>query len=184
MQVFYLNFCNGYTCVFKFFLVFCKCLKHMLQVFQLFRTYVASVSSEYHKSRSGVAHVAMRVRSGGGASGSYARSGGMGPRGHAKCRLEPRRADPNARNGSVAWAFRVLALPNIFNPDRLENRGPRNQIRQCKPPGPISLRTLQLGFPLLGPIKFPVSPIQLNDGPRSQACRLKSTDSSTAPGYI
>jgi hypothetical protein len=32
----------------------------MLQVFQLFRTYVASVSSKYCKSRSGVTHVALR----------------------------------------------------------------------------------------------------------------------------
>ena len=50
-------FCNGYTHAFKFFLVFCKCFIRMLQVFQLFRTYVASVSSRYCKSRSDVAHV-------------------------------------------------------------------------------------------------------------------------------
>jgi hypothetical protein len=35
------NVCNGYTRVFKFFLVFFKCFRHMLQVFQLFWTYVA-----------------------------------------------------------------------------------------------------------------------------------------------
>jgi hypothetical protein len=40
-------FCNGYTHAFKFFFMFCKCFKfrRMLQVFQLFRTYVASVLS-------------------------------------------------------------------------------------------------------------------------------------------
>jgi hypothetical protein len=36
---------NGYTRVFKFFLVSCKCFRRMLQVFQLFRMYVVSVSS-------------------------------------------------------------------------------------------------------------------------------------------
>jgi hypothetical protein len=35
--------CNDYTRVFKFFLVFCKCFRCMLQGFQLFRTYVASI---------------------------------------------------------------------------------------------------------------------------------------------
>jgi hypothetical protein len=58
LQVFYLDVCNSYTNVFKFFLVFCKCVRRMLQEFQLFRTYVASVSSRCCKSRSGVAHVA------------------------------------------------------------------------------------------------------------------------------
>jgi hypothetical protein len=55
--------CNGYTCVFKFFL-FCKYFRRMLQVFHLFRMYVASVSSECYKSRSGVTHVAIHVRRG------------------------------------------------------------------------------------------------------------------------
>jgi hypothetical protein len=41
----------------------------VLQVFKLFWTYVASVSSGCCKNRSGVAHVAMRVRSGGGTNG-------------------------------------------------------------------------------------------------------------------
>jgi hypothetical protein len=50
-------FCDGYTHAFKYFLVFCKCFKRMLQVFQLFRTYVVSVSSGYYKSRSHVTHV-------------------------------------------------------------------------------------------------------------------------------
>jgi hypothetical protein len=62
--------CNGYTCVFKF--------SGVLQVFQLFQTYVASVSSVCCKSRSDVALVAMRVRSGGSASGPCAWSGGAG----------------------------------------------------------------------------------------------------------
>ena len=39
------------------FYVFCKCFRRMLQVFQLFWTYVASVLSECCKSRSDVAHV-------------------------------------------------------------------------------------------------------------------------------
>jgi hypothetical protein len=55
---------------------------------QVFQTYVANVlvvsdvCCKYFiwmlQSRSGVAHVAMRVRSGGGASGPRARSGGAG----------------------------------------------------------------------------------------------------------
>jgi hypothetical protein len=45
LQVFHLDFCNSYTCVFKFFLVFCKYFRRMLQAFQLFRTYVAIISS-------------------------------------------------------------------------------------------------------------------------------------------
>jgi len=52
-------FCNGYTRVFKFFLLFCKCFERMLQVFPLFRTYVAIVSSRCCKSKSGVAHIVM-----------------------------------------------------------------------------------------------------------------------------
>jgi hypothetical protein len=68
--------CNGYTRVFKFFFVFCKCFRRLLPVFQLFRMYVASVSSGCCKSRSGVARVAMRVRRGEGASGPCMQSGG------------------------------------------------------------------------------------------------------------
>jgi hypothetical protein len=45
-------FYNGYTCVFKCFRCFCKCFEHILQVFQLFLTYIASVSSECSKSKS------------------------------------------------------------------------------------------------------------------------------------
>jgi hypothetical protein len=59
-------FFNGYIRVFKFFLV---CLL----------VYVASVSSRCCKSRLSVAHIAMHVSSGGGASGPCARSGGAGP---------------------------------------------------------------------------------------------------------
>jgi hypothetical protein len=61
LQVFHLNVAydwNGYTRVFKFFfLVFASV---MLQVSQLFRMYVASVSSGCCKTRSGVTHVVMR----------------------------------------------------------------------------------------------------------------------------
>jgi hypothetical protein len=70
--------CNGYTHVFKFF-----------GVLQVFQTYVASVSAvsdvccsvlfECCKSRSSIAHVAMRVRRGEGASGPCALSSGAGP---------------------------------------------------------------------------------------------------------
>jgi hypothetical protein len=42
------------------------------------QTYVASVTSGCFKSRSGVAHVAMHVRSGGDASSPRARTGGAG----------------------------------------------------------------------------------------------------------
>jgi uncharacterized membrane protein len=43
--------CYGYD-------VFCKCFRHMLQVFYLLRMYVASVSFKYCKSRYDVADVA------------------------------------------------------------------------------------------------------------------------------
>jgi hypothetical protein len=50
-------FCNGYTHAFKFFLCFASVSNLMLQVFQLFRTYIASVLSGCCRSRSDVAHV-------------------------------------------------------------------------------------------------------------------------------
>jgi hypothetical protein len=50
-------FCNGYTCFSSVFQLCCMCFRHMLQVFQLFRKYVISVSFGCCKSRSGVAHV-------------------------------------------------------------------------------------------------------------------------------
>jgi hypothetical protein len=74
LQVFHLDIayaCNGFQ-------VFRECFKRILQVFHLFRTYVASVSSICCKSRSGVAHVANALRSGGGLSGPCARYGGVG----------------------------------------------------------------------------------------------------------
>jgi hypothetical protein len=78
LQVFYLNVCNGYTRVFMFF-------SGALQVFQTYVVNVLVVSDVCCKyfiwmlqSRSSVAHVAMRVRSGGGVSGPQARSGGVG----------------------------------------------------------------------------------------------------------
>jgi hypothetical protein len=42
-----------------FFVVFRKCFRRMLQVFQLFRTYITNVSSTCCKSRSDVAYVAV-----------------------------------------------------------------------------------------------------------------------------
>jgi hypothetical protein len=78
LQVFYLDVCNGYTRVFMFF-------SSALQVFQMYVANVLVVSDVCCKyfiwmlqSRSGVTHVAMRVRSGGGASGPQARFGGAG----------------------------------------------------------------------------------------------------------
>jgi hypothetical protein len=50
---------NSHIRVFKFFLVFCRCFRCMLQMFQLFWTYVAGALSGCYKNRSGVAHVAM-----------------------------------------------------------------------------------------------------------------------------
>jgi hypothetical protein len=89
--------------------VYCKC-------FSLFRTYVIGVSSECCKSRSGIAQVAMRVRSGGGTSGPFVRSSGAGPCGRTKCRLGQRRAGPSTRNGSAGFRtdFWLLALLNFF----------------------------------------------------------------------
>jgi hypothetical protein len=82
------------THVFPSFLVFCKCFRCMLQVFQLFWIFVMSVLSEYCKSRLGVAHIAMRVRS--------------GARGHeqALCVVwwrEPRVGTRNASSTGACW---------------------------------------------------------------------------------
>jgi hypothetical protein len=64
------------THVFLSFLwYFASVFRRTLQMFQLFRMYVASTSSGCYKSRSGVAHVVIRMRSGGGASGPRAWSG-------------------------------------------------------------------------------------------------------------
>ena len=69
-------------------------------VLQVFWMYVTSVSSECCKSRSGVAHVAMHVRSRGGA-----RSGGAGPTWAREMQAQVGRAGPSARNESLARAF-------------------------------------------------------------------------------
>jgi hypothetical protein len=77
LQVFHFNNCIGlqwlHAC-FQVFQVFCKCFRHTLQGFQLFWTYVVNVSSGCCKSRLGVAHVAICVRSGGGREWSLWRS--------------------------------------------------------------------------------------------------------------
>ena len=52
-KYFHLDVCNGYTRGFKFFLVFYKCFRRMLQVFQLFWMYVANVFSRCCKSKYG-----------------------------------------------------------------------------------------------------------------------------------
>jgi hypothetical protein len=59
------------------FHIFLQVFQSMFQVFQLSSTYVASVMSGCLKSRSGVAYVVMRVRSGGDTSDSRTRSGGL-----------------------------------------------------------------------------------------------------------
>jgi hypothetical protein len=82
--------CNGYTRVFKFFLVFCK--------YFMFRIYVASVLFGCCKNKSGVAHVAIHMRSEGGASSPCARSGSMGPAWARECKLMRGRAGPSMGN--------------------------------------------------------------------------------------
>jgi hypothetical protein len=59
------------------FHIFLQVFQSMFQVFQLSSTYVASIMSGCLKSRSGVAHLVMRVRSGGDTSCSRTRSGGL-----------------------------------------------------------------------------------------------------------
>jgi hypothetical protein len=75
-------------------------------ILQVFQTYVTSVLSRCCKSRSGVAHITIRVRSGGGAS-PYAWSGGTGvvrtaraPRGCAKYGLRLGRVGLSARSAA------------------------------------------------------------------------------------
>jgi hypothetical protein len=60
-------------------------------VFKLFWMYVASVLSECYKSRSDIAHVAMRVRS-------------AGPAWAREMQARAGRADPSVGNVSAAWA--------------------------------------------------------------------------------
>jgi hypothetical protein len=62
----------------SFFWCFANVFRRILQMFQLFRMYIASTSSECYKNRSGVAHVAIRMRRRGGASGLRAWSGDAG----------------------------------------------------------------------------------------------------------
>jgi hypothetical protein len=74
-QVFLYVYCKCFILMFPIaahvFSSFFWCFGRMLQVFQLFWTYVASVLSVCYKSRSDVAHVAMRVRSWGGTSAEW-----------------------------------------------------------------------------------------------------------------
>jgi hypothetical protein len=48
LQVFHLDVCNGHTRVFKFFLMFRKYFKYMLQVLQLFCLDVVKVDRVLH----------------------------------------------------------------------------------------------------------------------------------------
>jgi hypothetical protein len=50
-------FCNDYTRVFIYFLGVCKCFRCMVQVFQLFWMYVASVSDVRYKCFSRFGHM-------------------------------------------------------------------------------------------------------------------------------
>jgi hypothetical protein len=67
LQVFHLDICMFlqwlHMCFQVFFLVFCKCFRRILQVYQLFWEYVASVLPRCCKNRLDFAHVAMRMRS-------------------------------------------------------------------------------------------------------------------------
>jgi hypothetical protein len=80
LQVFYLDIVKkldlDVACVCNGFQVF----SGILQVFQLFRTYVTSVSSGYCKSRSGVKHVALgKVINSGGIGRNCTCNSGSGP---------------------------------------------------------------------------------------------------------
>jgi hypothetical protein len=71
------------------FHVFARISYACLKCFIYVQTYVASIGSRCFKTGSGVAHVAMRVRSGGDASGprawfGSARPGSAAPLGHVK----------------------------------------------------------------------------------------------------
>jgi hypothetical protein len=86
LQVFYLDVAyvwNGFKC---FSCVFSSISYACFKCFICLQTYVVIVASGYFKSRSGVAHVAMRVRNGGGMSGLRKWTGGADPHGHAKRR--------------------------------------------------------------------------------------------------
>jgi hypothetical protein len=139
--------------------VFCKCFRRMLQVFQLFGMYIAIVSSRCCKNRLRVGHVAMRVRSGGGASGPCARSGDAGvvraartPHGRAKCRLRVGACWPECgkREYSVGVRSDVRTLaPLIFVPCFLYLRKTTKDYKEhyrtwirssriaCKTDGPV-----------------------------------------------
>jgi hypothetical protein len=62
---------------FKFLWCVCKCFRHMLQVLQLFRTYVTSILSGCCKSRSVIVHITIRVRSERDVCGLCARFSGV-----------------------------------------------------------------------------------------------------------
>jgi hypothetical protein len=101
---------------FKFFLVFCKCFRRMLQVFHLFSDICCKCFIwMLRKSRSGVAHVTMRVRRGEGASSPCERSGGAGP--SWACKMQAWVGGVLARAQETEWSAGVhpdvwaLALP-------------------------------------------------------------------------
>jgi hypothetical protein len=62
LQMFYLDdayVCNGFSSVFR---CFCKCLRRMLQMFQLFQTMLQVFACRCCKIRSSIAHVAITMR--------------------------------------------------------------------------------------------------------------------------
>jgi hypothetical protein len=72
----------------------------------VFQIYVTSVLSGCCKNRLGVAPVAMRVKSEGGASSPCAWSCGSGPYGRTKCRLGRGSAGPSTGNKSTEQTSR------------------------------------------------------------------------------
>jgi hypothetical protein len=103
LQVFYLDVAyvwNGFKC---FSCVFASISYACFKCFICLQTYVAIVASGCFKSRSDVAHVAMRVRNGGGMSGLRKWTGGADPHGHAK-RRRGRGVQVRVRKRSATWA--------------------------------------------------------------------------------
>jgi hypothetical protein len=69
-----------FAMIFNCFLcIFASVLEVCFKCFICLQTYTASVASGCFKSRSGIAHIEIRVRSGGDMSGRHAWSGGVGP---------------------------------------------------------------------------------------------------------
>ena len=83
--------------------VFASVSEACFKYFICLQTYVASVASRCLESRSGVAHVVIRVRSGGDASGPHAQCGGAGDAGPAWARETQEQVGHAVFLASVAW---------------------------------------------------------------------------------